>query len=617
MRDVGFKFMTKIARNQSPFPLLVACLLLLPGCSKDQQPIRSAGVAVIQTALGNDMSLVTGGTFVMGDAEGEADETPREVSVDSFYMDKLPVTQEMYERITGRNPSKRLSPNQPVERMQWTDAAQFCNKCSEMEGLTPCYDVETWKCNFDANGYRLPTEAEWEYACRAGSPDRYFFGEDGIALPKYAWFKQNSKGRPRPVAQKLPNRWGLHDMLGNVWEWCNDYYDENYYRQGETDNPRGPSAGKKRVLRGGAWSSTAERCRPAVRFSEFQVFTDACFGADTYGFRRVKGVTGGAVLLGSATAKSTIEPADQAGETVSQVDEAISRGAVAESVKASETATGSMERIVASKIDPSRLVGQIAFVSDRGGKLDIWKMTAQGADLRRLTNDEFTNADPRFSPSGEQIMYTTLRDGFPQVWTMRTDGSNPQHVTEGSQAAWSPDGDSIVFIRDDQAFVRNLSTANEKLVTPPNWRRCGVPAWAPNGNQLAVASRHLERIGIFIFGMEGSAHQQLITEDGCCTPQWSSDGTQIVFQTDKGHIHLHYFDDDVEEQVTFGADVQHDARFSPDGSMIVYCRAPSEEGPWQLWVTDLQDEELTSVQLTSVGSNRLPDWHSVGEVLSP
>ncbi|MDP6723446.1 MAG: SUMF1/EgtB/PvdO family nonheme iron enzyme [Pirellulaceae bacterium] len=599
----------------------IPSLLLLSGCANElprEQPISSdAELAAIQTSSGGEMTLVTGGQFTMGDSGGAADETPHDVRVDSFYMDRFPISQEIYERVTGKNPSKRKSAKNPVERIQWIDAARFCNTCSEIEALAPCYDLETWSCDFEADGYRLPTEAEWEYASRAGSQSRYFFGDDEAMLPKYAWFKPYSKGRPHAVGKKLPNRWGLHDMLGNVWEWCNDYYDEAYYAAGPRDNPTGPANGKKRVLRGGAWSLPAEMCRVSVRFSEFQVFTDACFGSDSYGFRRVRRVArDGESSVGPGVAeavRAASVPRNDAPLTTATDNEKTEAGAEVASKPVTdahaEVASGPLDKREMAKIDPKRLTGTIVFVSDRAGSLDIWSMAASGQSLKQLTDDSHADADPRFSPSGKRIMYTTLRDGFPQIWTMDVAGSDPQHVTDGSQADWSPDGRSIVFIRDDQAFVRNLDTGNEKRATPEEWRRCGVPTWSPEGNQLAVASRHLERIGIFLFNLDGTGYRQLETEDACCTPQWSGDGSRIVFQTDKGHIHLHYADDGSEEQVTFGADVQHDARFSPDSSMIVYCRAPSEEGPWQLWITDLEGDDLEAIQITNEGSNQLPDWH--------
>jgi Tol biopolymer transport system component len=111
-----------------------------------------------------------------------------------------------------------------------------------------------------------------------------------------------------------------------------------------------------------------------------------------------------------------------------------------------------------------------------------------------------------------------------------------------------------------------------------------------------------------LLNLDGTEPRQLKMEDPCCSPQWSADGGFMAFQTDKGHIHLLYTDDETEEQVTFGADIQHDARFSPDGSMIVYSRAPAEDGPWQLWITDLESDDLDAMQITNQGSNRLPDW---------
>jgi Tol biopolymer transport system component len=135
-----------------------------------------------------------------------------------------------------------------------------------------------------------------------------------------------------------------------------------------------------------------------------------------------------------------------------------------------------------------------------------------------------------------------------------------------------------------------------------------VPAFSPDGKQIAVASRHLGSIGIFLVGLDGR-HAALDTGEACCTPSWSKDGTRLLFQTVQGHIHEIGADGKSGEQLTFGADVQHDARYSPDGTMIIFCRAPSPEGPWQICVQRRDGGEDEFVTLTKDGSNLLPDWH--------
>lgn len=196
------------------------------------------------------------------------------VEINDFLLSKFPVTQELYFEVTKEEPSTIKGNGHPVETVTWKEAFVFCNKLSARTGLNPCY---TWKeekeeISFDkkANGFRLPTEAEWEYSCKAGTKGiRY--GE----LDSISWFKDNSENTTHPVGQKEPNAWGLYDMLGNVWEWCSDIYDETIY-------------GSYRIFRGGGWSDEARSVMATTRRRSHPLK----FKIDDLGFRIARNQTG-------------------------------------------------------------------------------------------------------------------------------------------------------------------------------------------------------------------------------------------------------------------------------------------------------------------------------------
>ncbi len=240
----------------------------------------------ITTETGMEMILVPGGWFIMGDERGGPDEKPRRVHISPFYIGKFEVTQEQFEMVLGKNESRHRGRRNPVEQVTWAGAVRFANELSRLEGLQPVYCQETWEANFEADGYRLPTEAEWEFAARAGTKTRYSFGDDPKKLSVFAWTEENSGRRHRPVGLKLPNPWGLHDMHGNIAEWVHDYYKTDYYQESPEKNPRGPETGKYRVVRGGSLASTADESRSSFRSFQSPAYADICLaGYDIYGFR--------------------------------------------------------------------------------------------------------------------------------------------------------------------------------------------------------------------------------------------------------------------------------------------------------------------------------------------
>jgi formylglycine-generating enzyme required for sulfatase activity len=247
-----------------PLSIFLSWLVIFGMIQMDCQVFAQAPKE-ITNSIGMKLVLIPKGTFMMGSPETEegrgVDETQHQVTISNdYYLGVTEVTQGQYEKVMGTNPSyfqKRVirksdSSMYPVEQVSWEDAVEFCKKLSDLPEEKKAGRV-----------YRLPTEAEWEYACRAGSKTAFDFGESAKSLNAYAWFLDNSEGQTHPVGEKKPNAWGLYDMHGNVWEWSSDWYGE--YPKGAVSDPSGPSEGSNRVIRGGCWSCTAAFSRSAYR----------------------------------------------------------------------------------------------------------------------------------------------------------------------------------------------------------------------------------------------------------------------------------------------------------------------------------------------------------------
>jgi formylglycine-generating enzyme required for sulfatase activity len=250
------------------------------GCSTEpvlDRPVNTQASKEITNSIGMKLTLIPKGKFMMGSPKNEQGRYESEVEHDvdltkDFFLGITEVTQAQYQKVMGLNPSyfqgdkvQGDSSNHPVEQVAWEDAVLFCERLSDLAEEKKAGRV-----------YRLPTESEWEYACRAGGKTAYNSGNSPSSLSDYAWFQENSDGQTHDVGKKRPNAWGLYDMHGSVWEWCSDWY--GTYPKGSVSNPVGPKEGASHVGRSGSWDDAARVCRSAVRRWSFPSGRDSING---------------------------------------------------------------------------------------------------------------------------------------------------------------------------------------------------------------------------------------------------------------------------------------------------------------------------------------------------
>ena len=232
-------------------------------CSISMTKKRNQNKTYTVNGVSFDMFFVEGGTFRMGSNDGENDEKPvHQVTLRNYYIGKTEVTQELWQAVMGSNPSasKNIGAKNPVNDVSWNDCQEFIRKLNSLTGAN----------------FRLPTEAEWEYAARGGNKSRGYKYSGSDNLGSVAWYEDNSGDKVHPVGCKSPNELGLYDMSGNVWEWCADRYGS--YSSWSQANPTGTSSGSYRVKRGGGWYDNTARCRVANRFSNAPTFSYSNLG---------------------------------------------------------------------------------------------------------------------------------------------------------------------------------------------------------------------------------------------------------------------------------------------------------------------------------------------------
>jgi formylglycine-generating enzyme required for sulfatase activity len=299
----GGKIMSIFLRKSLPTVFIGICFLSFWGCNKNpvsptnqnNQSSMAPETLAVPHGLARPIVFkhIPAGTFTMGSdsLEDRGASPPHQVTLSAFKMSETHVTQEQYLAVMDTNPSYADTGTgaslRPVESVSWFDAVKFCNALSLLSGLTVVYDTSAWTADFTKSGYRLPTEAQWEYACRAGSTTEWWWGSDTNGMGARTWSAYNSDNITHSVATKLANVYGLYDMTGNVWQWCSDYYGD--YTAGAATDPTGPATGLCRVLRGASfgYDISGVKVEDVFRSAYRYKYIYPTYKYDNYGFRVV------------------------------------------------------------------------------------------------------------------------------------------------------------------------------------------------------------------------------------------------------------------------------------------------------------------------------------------
>jgi TolB protein len=249
----------------------------------------------------------------------------------------------------------------------------------------------------------------------------------------------------------------------------------------------------------------------------------------------------------------------------------------------------------------------IVFSSNRGGPWAIWTVKPDGAQLQQLTKPAAgeQDVDPVFNGDGSRILFTSTRGGKAGLWQMARDGSGVKRICDGDQGGWSPDGRKIVLRRGGKVMTRELASEKEKVISPDDWDKCSGPAWSPDGASIAFAKLSENSNAIYLIPADGGTPSKVYDKQGACQPRWAPNGKTLVFETET-HVCTINPDGTKNRVITYYGGVQRYARFSPDGTKLIFCQAASPEGPWELYIVPAAGG--TPTKLTDGGSDMYPDW---------